>query len=500
MRPCGRSSKSGPRRSSTLIAITLVAWLIVPSSRGFAQDHVQTLAYLAKVTLATSPHIRSLKANQIALNEQTEQARAGWRPTIAAVGTLEADRQGVATGQENQLTAAPNGSLITSGAGSSFFYNASSATIQIIQPVFTGGRIAAAVLAADANASNGAENLGESIEQTLGQVVSVYAAVIRDKDTIALQNANVMLSQVEVDQALSKYQLGQSTKIDVSQAKAQYYSAKASLSAAVYQATSDAAQFTEVTGQEPGKLERGVLLQHVPETLEEAIALSKRSSFLIKAAESSLQSAKAKQEAAVAQRRPTLSLNISAGAIGQAYPVNAGNYSNDIAATLTLNQTIYAGGAFRSAVRQAADAELAAADALEDTERTVEAGVRQAWAALASARESVTFLDSQTQAADAAFRGLQAQNQAGVSSTQDLINQQMIYINSRLAFIQAEGDLISSESSLLQSCGILYYSLFGEANKVEQEAADSQAQLHRTNFVVTEVVPEEVDRLLDRTR
>jgi outer membrane protein len=206
----------------------------------------ETLREAVAAATLGNPTLAAARARQDALAETPEQARAAGRLTAAADGSTGYDRFDYDRG----------------GGG----------TVSASLPIWTGGRIAAQVRAAQGDVAAGEEGLRDAEAALLTQVIGAYAELLYDQQAVEIGKADIALLDRQVAEAQARYRLGKATRTDVAQLEAQRASAGATLAAA--QATLDAAtaDYRAVVGHDPGALAPPPSLGPVPATLEQARA------------------------------------------------------------------------------------------------------------------------------------------------------------------------------------------------------------------------------------
>ncbi|MDP9103669.1 MAG: TolC family protein, partial [Pseudomonadota bacterium] len=197
----------------------------------------ETLADAIAMAYRSNPTLQAERAGQRVTDETYVQARAGFRPTASVSASA---------GYSDTPTGFSSPSHLESNSGG--------ATLTLTQPLYNGGRTAAAVQAAEATVSAGREGLRSTEAQILQSVVQAYTDVRRDQQIVAIRqnNLKVLANQFELTKA--KFEVGQITRTDVAQAQAQLASARALLSTAQANLQSSRANYTAVVGQNPGEL------------------------------------------------------------------------------------------------------------------------------------------------------------------------------------------------------------------------------------------------------
>jgi len=151
----------------------------------------ETLADAIAEAYQNNPPLQAQRAAQRALDENYVQARAGWRPTLTLQAT--AFYQEIRT-PESELFRFQRFSTRERG-------NSAQAQLAFSQPIWTGGRTAAAVTAANADVLQGRENLRRLESQVMQAVVQAYADVRRDQQSVVIQQENVKTLQAQLDEA-----------------------------------------------------------------------------------------------------------------------------------------------------------------------------------------------------------------------------------------------------------------------------------------------------------
>ena len=118
-----------------------------------APASAETLAEAIALAYDSNPTLQAQRATQRALDENWVQARSGYRPQASAqgrVGYSEVRRPGGVDRNLNGIRDPEGRNLVES--------NSAIATLSLSQPLYTGGRVAATVSAAEADILTGREN------------------------------------------------------------------------------------------------------------------------------------------------------------------------------------------------------------------------------------------------------------------------------------------------------------------------------------------------------
>ena len=206
----------------------------------FAGARAETLEQALATAYRSSPMLHGQQAAQRAVDETAVQARAGWRPTVTI--TANAAYQRVPFDSFNYAA----GSVETNDAAASLTVN---------QPLYTGGRVANAVRAADARVRAGQQGLRATEAQMFQAVILAYMDVLRDQDILAIRQADLATLERQARETDSRYQLGGPvTRTDVAQAQAQREGADVAMADARAQLAASRASYRAAVGTAAGTL------------------------------------------------------------------------------------------------------------------------------------------------------------------------------------------------------------------------------------------------------
>ncbi|MET0293929.1 MAG: TolC family protein, partial [Phenylobacterium sp.] len=195
----------------------------------------ETLADAIALAYESNPTLQAQRAAQRALDENWVQARTGWRPTINASSsatwnetrTPRADPQSVDLDGDGVPDVVIPDTSATRSEGTR-----GSLGFTLSQPIWTGGRVAAAVSAAEADVLSGRENLRRVEQQVLQNVVTAYVDVRRDQEALRIRNENLQVLQRQLEESRARFEVGEITRTDVAQSESRLAAAQAQLSLA----------------------------------------------------------------------------------------------------------------------------------------------------------------------------------------------------------------------------------------------------------------------------
>ncbi|WP_184720189.1 TolC family outer membrane protein [Caulobacter sp.] len=483
---------SNRRRAGLLAACSVSlmagAFLVVP----VAQVQAETLADAVALAYQTNPTLQQQRAVQRATDESVVRARTGFRPTVNAQGSISYSRTDLAV-----PTTTVVGGVLVNGADTNKV-GASSAQIQLSQPLFTGGQATANLSAAEADVLAGREDLRRVEQGVLANVVTAYVDVRRNQETLRIANENVAVLTRQLDESNARFEVGEITRTDVAQSQARLAAAKASQSSAQANLAVARATYAQIVGQNPTDLTPEPSLANVlPASVEQAFEAAEGSNPAVQAARYAEQAATARVALAKSAYLPTVSAGASLGY--DAAEVNGnrdqfGQYNRQIAGQLTARVPLFTGGLNASNVRAARERENAARIAVDGAKRTVIQQTSAAWSTLLAARANLVSNEEQVRASRIAFEGVRQEQQVGLRTTLDVLNAQLELANAELALVGARRDEYVASAALLQAMGQL------DVNKLATgtTAYDPKASYDRVThagWVPWEPVVETIDKL-----
>lgn len=431
-------SKSLRRR---LLAAALGAGLVVAAQPAASE----TLADAVALAYATNPTLQAQRATQRALDETWVQARTGWRPTLSVTPSV--------THEELRI---PRRAL-RFGEQTVDSVNAGALVLSFSQPIWTGGRTAANVSAAQADVLQGREELRRVESQVIGAVVQAYEDVRRDQEALRIRQEDLQVLQRQLEESRARFDVGEVTRTDVAQSEARLAAAQALLQTAQAQLAISRAAYAAVVGQNPGDLAPEPPLSYLlPGNVDDAFAAAEKYNPQLRAQEYAEQASRARVAAARAQRMPRLDLE---GAVtysgGTADPFVQSLYRRETRATVGLTVPLFTGGLTTSRVRQAIERNNADRITIETQRRLVLQQITQGWNQLIAARANIVSNTEQVRAAAIAAEGTRQEQQVGLRTTLDVLNADLEYRNAQLSLNASRRDEYVAAASVLLNMGRL---------------------------------------------
>jgi len=422
-------------RKKSLMRTLIVSLAALSAAMGVAQ--ADTLGEAMTSAQESNPTLAAQRQRLRATREALPQALSAALPQVS----LSASASAVDRDFEDPLT--PDN-------GRSETWTSSA---NISQLLFGSGRVLASTRAARAQIAGATADYEGARQQLLLDVTTAYANVRQAQAVVAARETNVANLQRLQEYAQAQFDAGVVTRTDVAQAQARYAQARTLLVQAQGAMAASVEAYRRLVGRPPSDLQAPPAATGLPMDLEAALATAVNNSPTLISAQADTRLADANVASAAAQGR----LNVTAEAgfsQGADFDDDLSESSSD-SVGVRLSVPLFQGGAIRSRTRQARALRSASTLDLAATERSVQEVVTNAWTGLASARSAVQSAREQVQAAELAYEGVRLEQETGLRSTVEVLDQEADLLTARIALAQAERDLVVAERQMLAAVGTL---------------------------------------------
>ncbi|MFE0753703.1 TolC family outer membrane protein [Inquilinus sp. NPDC058860] len=467
-----------------LSTAVLSAVLMLGAAPASAQSMTEALAS----AYATNPDLAADIAQLKATNEGVAQALSGYRPNVSASASISSQFS------NTQTDGSAGGTPLRSGGRDSEWHEVNPATlgITITQSIYDGGQTPAAVNRAE-NTIMATRAVVQTTEQTvLLDAATAYADVVQAQAALDVQRNNEAVLRRQLQATQDRFNVGEVTRTDVSQAEASLASATAGRIEAEGTLRASRATFERFIGQPPGTLETPAVPAGLPVSMQDAIQKAQANYPGIVAAvfteraaadnidlqfgallpQLTVQARLQRQYSTVSHPNTTMGTNI----LGQPEPISFGQQSRVDSAAIVAQLTIplYAQGNQESLVRQARYTHGQRRIQIESQRRTAIQGAVQSWQALVTARAAIKSFQAAVKAEELAVEGLQQEAQVGSRTVLDVLQEQQNLLNAQLSLVQARRNEVVAGYQLRNAIGTLTAQDMGLAVKVYDPEPDYQ--------------------------
>ena len=410
------------------------AGLLVLCLIGAGEARAETLADAVTLAYQTNPGLLAARAQLRALNESYVLQRSNFGARV----TAEVDHS------YEKLTE----------PGKVFSGTTNADSISLSQPLFSGGRVAATVQAAEADVLAGRERLRQTEADLLQRVVIAYTSVRRDQQILAVARGTVTVLQQQLEETQAKFNVRDNTRTDLAQAQARLAAAQAQAAAIESQLISSRAQYLNVVGQNPGELAPEPDLAGVPNNIDEAFKTAEDKNNTLLAAKYAELGSKARVTAARTQSLPTVTLRMSA-AHGPTALYFPDPYTTTTTAQVVVSQPLFTSGQNSAGVRRALELNNADRLTIDATRRNVVQAVSQQWGALVASRAALVADQANATASETAFFGMRQEERFGLRSTIELLNAQQELNSAQIGLLRDRYSEYTARVGLIAAMGAL---------------------------------------------
>lgn len=423
---------------------------------GAAPAAAETLADAIALAYESNPTLQAQRATQRALDEGVVQARSGWRPTLSVSGNFGYEQTRVSglsrAGTDTNGDGVPDTGVRNATAEDT----RGTGTLTLSQPIWTGGRVGAAVSAATADVLAGRENLRRVESQVMATVIQYYVDVRRDQQSVQIRQENVEVLKRQLEESKARFEVGEITRTDVAQSEARLAASQALLQSALAQLAISRANYAAVVGQNPGELApEPSLVAMLPGDVDKAFDVAEENNAQIRAAQYAAQASRARVAAAKAEQMPSVSIGGTLGWAGTPANADLSDYSRDITGRATVTVPLFTGGLTTSRIRAQIERNNADRINVETARRSVLQSVTQAWNQLTAARANIGSTEQQVRAAQIAAEGTRQEQQVGLRTTIDVLNAEQELRSAQLSQVGARRDEYVAATTVLFAMGRL---------------------------------------------
>lgn len=288
-------------------------------------------------------------------------------------------------------------------------------------------------------------------QKVILDTVNAYLNVLRDQKFVELSNNNVAVLERQFLEIKDRFQLGEVTRTDVSQAESALAAAKANLTAKNGSLKISSELFLSLVGIKPYKLMNIKIDFKLPSTVDIAKKNSQKNHTKIKIAEIEEQIARTRIDIAKSQKSPLVSFK---SIFSNGYSSSSGN-NNSVTFRLEGSIPIFNSGKIDSQIDQAKINYKAQKESTLLVKRLVEQDIALAWSNVLVSKASIEARKRQVEASSLAYDGVVVEEKLGTRTTLDVINAEQSLLDARTQLASAERELTYAMFALLAATGDL---------------------------------------------
>jgi outer membrane protein len=396
----------------------------------------QTLEEALATAYVSNPTLQSARAQLRATDELVPQALSNWRPTVQADGSV---------GPAWEDTP-------SQGSGS---FPVGTAGLSVTQPLYRGGSSSAQLSQAENLVRAGRAQLAAAEQQVLLDSVTAYVDVLAAQALLQLNINNEQVLAEQLRATRERFDVGEVTKTDVSQAESRLAGATAGRIQAEGNLTSFRAIYRQQIGEMPGNL---VVPKSLPSNLpaneEETVAQSENNPNLQTAVYAE-RAAEDGTDVVFGELLPTVSLD---GEVLAQQDLSGNEFNTDqnsaqLLARITI--PLYQAGSVESRVRESKQTAAQRRRQVDEQRRLAEQQATTAWRALETAQAQIKSFQAQVEATQTALEGVEQEQSVGLRTVLDVLDAQQEVLNAQTSLVQSRRDEVIAAYTVLFAVGRL---------------------------------------------
>jgi len=396
-----------------------------------ATTSAQTLTQALSAAYNNNPDLNFARSQLREVDENIAIARSGNRPDLSA-----SIRQSLTSSRSSDSAATPT-----------------TIAVRLTQPIFQGFQTRNSILSAESAVRAQSASLQNTEQNVLLNTVTAFFDVIQNRQVVELRRADVSFLAAQVSAAQDRFEVGEGTRTDVSQAEARQAQAESFLNAAIADLETSEATFRQLTGLEARSLRKDINEQRfIPSSLNSAIDIGQNGHPAIIATLYDVDTATYQVANLEGQFLPTLSLS---GEVQTTLNPGIVRQRDEATVSLDLSIPIYQGGRVSAQVRQAKEALGSSRIQVDITRDQVRQFTVASWAQYQAALRSIQTSRTGVFAAQLALQGVIEEQRVGQRTTLDVLDSQSDVVAAQLTLVAAERDRDVASYTLLSSMGHL---------------------------------------------
>jgi len=262
----------------------------------------------------------------------------------------------------------------------------------------------------------------------------------------------VKVLEAQLQATNDRFQAGEVTKTDVSQAQASLQGAIAAATAAEGDLTASMAVYRQIVGQEPVQLSMPNVPPNLPQKQEDVVAMSQQAPIVI-SAQFIEAATKDDIDTQFSELLPSVSLQGSVSRADEQASDRDSTTDGTILGVLTV--PLYQAGAPDSRVRQAKQLYQQARRQLDEARRSAAQQAVGAWQTLETAQAQITSFEEQVRANTVALEGVRQEQTVGARTVLDVLDAEQALLISKVNLVTAQTNLVIARYQVLQAIGQL---------------------------------------------
>ncbi len=425
-------------RGGRLRGLWLFAAAALVGSLGWAgAAGAETLIEALTKAYLNNPRLQAQRAQLRATDELMPQALSGYRPTVT----------GNASAGKSRNNSSP------SFAGGIQNRSPRTLSLNLRQPVFRGFRTLSETRQARNTVLAERARLLSVEQEVLFAAATSFVDVVRDQAVLELNIGNEQVLRRQLEATRDRFEVGEVTRTDVSQADARLARAVADRIQAEGSLEISRAGYRNIMGESPGKLAQPGNFAQVPGSLDETIDLAREGSPSVVAAKFSEKASRDGVDLIAGELLPTVSLNADLSRNLSTSTRGSRSSAASIVAQITV--PLYQAGSVTSRVRAAKQVASQRRIQIMEARRGAAENGSRAWHNLKVAQARIIAFEAETHANEIALEGVKQEASAGLRTVLDVLDAEQELLDARVNLVRARRDGVVAGFELQSAVGWL---------------------------------------------
>jgi adhesin transport system outer membrane protein len=399
----------------------------------------QSLKEAVTIAIETNPQVVSAAKRKDAADSAIDAAKGGYYPRVDfLLGTGEERSQNQATNQVWRTLSRKQESAILN------------------QMIWDGYGVKSEVDRRKAISDSSAHRAYGTAEEVALQTIEAYLDVLKNRELLGYAKDNLGAHQKTYDQVKLRADKGVGRRADLDQIDARLALAVSNVASAESTLRDSEIAYQRVVGRAPVTPSMPAL-PNIPRTVDEAVKVGIENHPVLKSAQSDVDAAQAQREIAKSFFSPRLEFEASYSNNRKIDGVDAPD--RDRMAMLWLKWNVFRGGFDKYRSQETAHQINEAQEIARNTHRQVEAAVRLAYNAFATARDRLPSLERYVKSSDSTRDAYAKQFAIGQRTLLDLLDSENEYFTARSTYLNGKFIEASARYRVLNAMGQLLLTL-----------------------------------------
>lgn len=405
----------------------------------------ETLKEVITFAIETNPQVVSSAKRRDAADFAIDAARGGYFPRADFIWGKGRERS------QNPTTIAvrPDDSWVS--------LNRKQEGLIINQMLFDGFGVKGEVDRRRAISESTAHRVYGTAEEIALQAIEAYLDVLKNRELVSFAKENLAAHQKTYDQVKLRADKGVGRRADLDQIDARLALAISNLAAAESNLRDSEIAYLKVVGKPPVNLTTPAVPQSIPRSVDEAVRIGQENHPVLKSALADVDAAQAQREVARSFLAPRVELEASYSNNRNIDGLEGPN--RDRMLMLWLKWNAFRGGFDYYRLQETGVQINEATEIARNTNRQVEAAVRLAYNAFATARDRLPSLERYVRSSDTTRGAYASQFDIGQRTLLDLLDSENEYFSARSTYTNGKFIEMVARYRILNAMGLLLSTL-----------------------------------------